>query len=81
MRVDANGAVHRHTYEAEFIELHNTDPASVDLSGWHLSDGDGKAFSFLLQTVLPADGRAPYSAAALSLAHLPCQPSAASATA
>ena len=58
MRGDANWDGYRHTYEDEFVELHNTGPAPVDLGGWHLSDGDGKAFSFPLHTVLPADGRA-----------------------
>ena len=43
---DANQDGQRDTYEDEFIELHNTGSASVDISGWRLGDSSKSSDSF-----------------------------------
>ena len=46
---DANGDGSRHSYEDEFVELHNADSDTVDISGWLVGDDDvdvGSMFRF-----------------------------------
>ncbi|MBN1816036.1 MAG: lamin tail domain-containing protein [Sedimentisphaerales bacterium] len=42
------------TERVEFVELHNTGPSDVDLSGWHFCDGI--TYEFPAGTILPAGG-------------------------
>ncbi len=39
---------------AEFVELHNTNEMSVDISGWHFCDGID--YTFPADTIIPAGG-------------------------
>ncbi len=54
---DANGDGTSNFSEDEFIEIVNTGAATVDISGFTLSDDDGGAFAFPANTMLAA-GRA-----------------------
>lgn len=54
---DANGDGVVHSYEDEFVELHNSGTVPVDLADWQLSDDDSaedRRFTFPPGTHLPA---------------------------
>jgi hypothetical protein len=55
---DANGDGVFDAYEEEFVELYNAGTASIDLSGWTLSDDDspGSEFVFPEGTVIEPNG-------------------------
>ena len=56
---DANGDGRRHTYEDEFIELHNTGTAAISLAGWQLGDDDtATRFTFPADARIAPDGYA-----------------------
>jgi PKD repeat protein len=51
---DANGDGVRNATQDEFVELYNTEPHAVDLSGWRISDKLAVRFTFPEGTILPA---------------------------
>jgi predicted extracellular nuclease len=51
---DANGDGIVNTTNDEFVEIVNNEPASLNISGWTLSDGVGVRHTFPANTVIPA---------------------------